>query len=121
MEQLVQGVPGEASIVEKINAMKAKRNAAAVGETAKDGIFLGRFALNPFTREQVPIWVGNFVLMEYGTGAIMAVPGHDERDFEFAAKYKLPIKVVVRAERLRDLETTTTYRVELAHLLLGSR
>src|SRR4029450_1200520 len=51
---------------------------------------------NPFTRATVPIWVANFVLGEYGTGAVMAVPAHDERDFEFARKYDLPIRVVVR-------------------------
>src|SRR5262249_32541785 len=53
-------------------------------------------AINPFTQEQVPVWVANFVLADYGTGAIMAVPGHDERDFEFATKYGLPIRRVVQ-------------------------
>ena len=56
----------------------------------KEGIDTGRIAINPFTGEEVPIWIGNFVLAEYGTGAIMAVPAHDERDFEFARKYHLP-------------------------------
>jgi leucyl-tRNA synthetase len=95
VEKLLNGVPGQASTAQKIQAMRAKRTSATAGETAKDGIFLGRFAVNPYNGEQVPIWVGNFVLMEYGTGAIMAVPAHDERDFEFAQKYRLPIKVVV--------------------------
>jgi leucyl-tRNA synthetase len=62
----------------------------------KGGFFTGRYAVNPFTAEPVPIWVANFVLGEYGTGAVMAVPAHDERDFEFARKYNLPIRVVVR-------------------------
>ena len=62
----------------------------------KEGFFTGRYALNPFNGEKIPIWVGNFVLMEYGTGAIMAVPAHDERDFEFCKKYGLPIRVVVQ-------------------------
>jgi leucyl-tRNA synthetase len=66
------------------------------GEVAKEGFFTGRFAINPFTRKPVPIWVANFVLGEYGTGAVMAVPAHDERDFEFAQKYELPIVPVVR-------------------------
>ncbi|HTP70344.1 MAG TPA: leucine--tRNA ligase [Dongiaceae bacterium] len=61
----------------------------------KDGFFTGRYAVNPFNGEKLPIWVGNFVLMEYGTGAIMAVPAHDERDFEFASKFGLKIPVVV--------------------------
>jgi leucyl-tRNA synthetase len=64
----------------------------------KEGVDTGLRALNPYTREAVPVWVANFVLMEYGTGAIMAVPAHDERDFEFARRYGLPIRpVVVRA------------------------
>ncbi|MGA2099064.1 MAG: leucine--tRNA ligase [Candidatus Acidiferrum sp.] len=62
----------------------------------KVGVFTGRHALNPFSGERIPIWVGNFVLMEYGTGAIMAVPAHDARDFEFCQKYHLPIRVVVQ-------------------------
>jgi leucyl-tRNA synthetase len=61
----------------------------------KEGFFTGRYALNPFSGEKLPIWVGNFVLLEYGTGAIMAVPAHDERDFEFCEKYNVPIRKVV--------------------------
>ncbi|MGB9711592.1 leucine--tRNA ligase [Dissulfurimicrobium hydrothermale] len=62
----------------------------------KDGVFTGAFALHPLTGERVPVYVANFVLMEYGTGAVMAVPAHDQRDFEFAGKYGLPIKVVIQ-------------------------
>jgi leucyl-tRNA synthetase len=62
----------------------------------KEGFFTGRYALNPFNAEKIPIWVGNFVLMEYGTGAIMAVPAHDQRDFEFCRKYGLPVRIVVQ-------------------------
>ena len=67
-----------------------------VATAEKVGFFTGRHAVNPFTKEKLPIWVGNFVLMEYGTGAVMAVPAHDERDFEFCSKYKLPIPVVIQ-------------------------
>ena len=59
-------------------------------------MFTGAYAVNPMTRERIPIWVANFVLMEYGTGAIMAVPAHDQRDFDFARKYGLPIRVVIQ-------------------------
>jgi leucyl-tRNA synthetase len=62
----------------------------------RTGIPTGRYAINPFTKEKVPIWVADYVLMDYGTGAIMAVPAHDERDFEFAKKYNLPIPIVIQ-------------------------
>jgi leucyl-tRNA synthetase len=65
----------------------------------KQGIDTGKKAINPFTGEEIPIWVSNYVLMEYGTGAIMAVPAHDQRDFEFAKKYDLPIRVVIVPEK----------------------
>jgi len=61
----------------------------------KEGRFTGAYAINPFSGERVPIWVANFVLMEYGTGAIMSVPAHDERDFAFATEYSLPIRLVI--------------------------
>lgn len=67
-------------------------------ELAKEGVFTGRYALNPFTGDRLPIYAANFVLAEYGTGAVMAVPAHDQRDFEFARQYKLPIKVVIQPE-----------------------
>ncbi|MCA1586853.1 MAG: leucine--tRNA ligase [Acidobacteria bacterium] len=76
---------------------RAQDRAARVsGDVEKEGFFTGRYAINPFTEEPVPIWVANFVLGEYGTGAVMAVPAHDQRDYEFARKYDLPVRVVVR-------------------------
>jgi leucyl-tRNA synthetase len=72
------------------------RIARMSGEIEKEGFFTGRYALNPFTREQVPIWVANFVIGDYGTGAVMAVPAHDERDFELAVKHALPVRVVIQ-------------------------
>jgi len=71
------------------------RLARMAGEVDKEGVDTGRFAINPFTGEQVPIWVANFVLADYGTGAIMAVPFGDQRDFEFARKYGLEIRPIV--------------------------
>ncbi len=68
----------------------------------KEGFFSGRYAVNPFSGEKIPIWVGNFVLMEYGTGAIMAVPAHDERDLEFCRKYGLPVRVVVEPKEVES-------------------
>jgi leucyl-tRNA synthetase len=66
------------------------------GDKTKTGVFLGSYARNPATGEAIPIWIADYVLMEYGTGAIMAVPAHDTRDFEFATQFKLPIREVVR-------------------------
>ncbi len=66
------------------------------GDIEKDGFFTGKYAVNPYSGERVPIWVANFVLMTYGTGAIMAVPAHDQRDFEFCTKYRIPVRPVIR-------------------------
>jgi leucyl-tRNA synthetase len=80
-----------------VSRFRAQDRAARVsGEVEKEGFFTGVHVKNPFTNEPVPVWVANFVLGEYGTGAVMGVPAHDERDFEFARKYNLPIRVVVR-------------------------
>jgi leucyl-tRNA synthetase len=74
------------------------RTARLTGEIEKEGFDTGRTAINPFTKQPVPVWIANFVLGEYGTGAVMGVPAHDQRDFEFARKYGLAIRVVVRPE-----------------------
>ena len=73
-----------------------------VGAIEKHGIDTGRFAINPYNGERVPIWVANYVLMDYGTGAIMSVPAHDERDYDFAKKYGLDIRVVIMPRREGD-------------------
>lgn len=74
----------------------------------KEGIFTGAYCVNPFTGVKMPIWVANFVLAEYGTGAVMAVPAHDQRDFEFATKYSLPMQLVITPEGEKlDLATMT--------------
>jgi len=78
-----------------------------VGDKAKTGVFLGSYARNPATGEAIPVWIADYVLMEYGTGAIMAVPAHDRRDFEFATAFKLAIRPVVRAEGGGPLPTVT--------------
>jgi leucyl-tRNA synthetase len=84
------------------------RHARMTGEIEKEGFPTGRFAINPFTSQPIPILVANFVLIEYGTGAVMGVPGGDRRDFEFARKYNLPITVVVQPEgQTLSAETTT--------------
>jgi leucyl-tRNA synthetase len=78
---------GQAASMDLITRKKAEKD--------KTGVFTGAYARNPATNEDMPIWIADYVLMEYGTGAIMAVPGHDERDFEFATRFELPIKRVI--------------------------
>jgi leucyl-tRNA synthetase len=73
----------------QVKQMIDKRAAKGPGDIEKDGLPTGKFAINPFSRERIPIWIGNFVLMGYGTGAIMAVPAHDQRDYEFCEKYEI--------------------------------
>jgi leucyl-tRNA synthetase len=99
LPKLIVGSPMQAEAEKKLarlKSMSVKTEDVATAE--KEGFFTGRFAVNPFSGEKLPIWVGNFVLLEYGTGAVMAVPAHDERDFEFCKKYHLPIRTVVTAE-----------------------
>ncbi|MBP8953849.1 MAG: leucine--tRNA ligase [Armatimonadetes bacterium] len=80
------------------SAMREGEVARAATDTKKRGIFTGAYAIHPLTGERVPIWVGNYVLMGYGSGAIMAVPAHDQRDLEFAREYGLPVRVVIQPE-----------------------
>ncbi len=82
-------------IEEMIAQQAAAREAGDVGGIEKHGVATGRFAVNPFNGERLPIWVANYILADYGTGAIMSVPAHDARDFEFAQKYGLPVRRVV--------------------------
>ena len=83
------------AVDEMIAQQKAAKEAGDIGNIEKHGVATGRSAVNPFTGETVPIWVANYILADYGTGAIMSVPAHDERDYEFAMKYGLPIKRVI--------------------------
>jgi leucyl-tRNA synthetase len=80
---------------ELLDEQKKAREAGDVGEIEKHGVSTGHFAINPYNGDLVPIWVANYVLLDYGTGAIMSVPAHDERDFEFAKKYAIPIRRVI--------------------------
>jgi len=77
---------------------KARQKLKPEEEMEKEGVFIGQYCINPFTGDRIPIFAANFVLMEYGTGAVMAVPAHDQRDFEFARKYNLPIKIVIQPD-----------------------
>jgi leucyl-tRNA synthetase, eubacterial and mitochondrial family len=94
--ELVKGSKYEADVMAFIEKMNGLNEIARTSTDAeKEGMFIGAYCLNPLSGEKVPIWIANYVLLEYGTGAVMGVPAHDERDFEFAGKYNLPIKTVV--------------------------
>jgi len=97
VEKLIRGKPQQAEVeafCAKVRGMdRIKRTA---DDLEKEGVFTGAYCINPVTGARMPIWVANFVLMGYGTGAVMAVPAHDQRDFEFAAKYGLPKKIVIQ-------------------------
>ncbi|MCE9612996.1 MAG: leucine--tRNA ligase [Lentisphaerae bacterium] len=99
VRKLVKGTPHEAAVTAFVER-QMMLSAAVRADTAaaKDGVFLGFHVRNPFNGDVVPLWVTNYVLMEYGTGAVMAVPAHDQRDFEFARQYSLPVKVVIQNE-----------------------
>ena len=86
----------KAQVDELIEQQKKAREAGDLGAIEKHGVPTGRFAINPYNGQRVPIWVANYIMADYGTGAIMSVPAHDERDFEFATKYGLPIVEVIR-------------------------
>ncbi len=103
LEKLSQGDQREEVLAFVEKAKQAKRSDRMTDLLEKEGVFTGSYCINPVTRQQIPIFVANFVVMEYGTGAVMAVPAHDQRDFEFARKYGLPIKVVIRPEGATDI------------------
>jgi leucyl-tRNA synthetase len=97
LPDLFAGQSNRAKLEEEAARLRARIIRGADLATAeKEGFFTGRFATNPFSGQKVPIWVANFVLAEYGTGAVMAVPAHDQRDFEFARKYKIPFPAVIQ-------------------------
>jgi leucyl-tRNA synthetase len=88
----------KAQVDELIEQQKKAREAGDLGAIEKHGVPTGHFAVNPYNGARVPIWIANYILADYGTGAIMSVPAHDERDYEFATKYGLPIQQVIRPE-----------------------
>lgn len=94
--ELVKGTEYEENVMAFIEKMKGLNEIARTStEAEKEGMFIGHYCINPLSGQLVPIWIANYVLLEYGTGAVMGVPGHDERDFEFAKKYNLPITRVI--------------------------
>ncbi|MDE2216520.1 MAG: leucine--tRNA ligase, partial [Planctomycetota bacterium] len=99
VEELISGMPQEKAVMDFVDRVRNQGMVERTAEgTEKEGIFTGKYVINPVNNSKAPLWVANYVLMEYGTGAVMGVPAHDQRDFMFAKKYKLPIKVVIQPE-----------------------
>ena len=108
VSRLIETSPDREEISSWIEHVRNQSNLERQSEAeGKDGRFTGRYAINPFNGERIPVWLGNFVLPQYGTGAIMSVPAHDQRDFEFARQFGLPLRVVVRAVDGEPLDPDT--------------
>ncbi|MEE3347475.1 MAG: leucine--tRNA ligase [Nitrospinota bacterium] len=103
-EKLSRGTEQEKAIAAFVQKVKKQDTIARASE--KEGVFTGAYAVNPLTGESIPVWTANFVLMGYGTGAIMSVPAHDQRDLDFARQYHLPVRVVIQPET-RSLDADT--------------
>ncbi|MDD2679567.1 MAG: leucine--tRNA ligase [Candidatus Omnitrophica bacterium] len=104
VQELIKGKPQEKEALEFIaKVAKESKVVRASSDVKKEGVFTGSFAVNPVNNEEVPVWIADYVLMEYGTGAIMAVPTHDQRDFLFDKEYALPMRVVIQQPGANNL------------------
>lgn len=109
--ELVKGTEYEEEVLEFRRKMEYTSEIDRTStEAEKEGVFIGRYAINPVTKEEIPIYIANYVLIDYGTGAIMAVPGHDQRDFDFAKKYDIPIvQVIAPKDENTEKQLTEAY------------
>ncbi|MBN2061075.1 MAG: leucine--tRNA ligase [Deltaproteobacteria bacterium] len=121
LKDMIHGFPQEKEVLAFIErTLKVDSYIRTADFTAKEGVFTGRYALNPLTHERIPIYVANFVLFDYGTGAIMAVPTHDQRDFEFAKKYNITLRVVIKPLEYKMDEKSMTEAYEGEGVLVNS-
>jgi len=107
----------EKYIKESLNKTDFERQAES---KTKTGIFTGSFAINPSTREYIPIWISDYVLMNYGTGAIMAVPAHDQRDYDFAQTFNLDIRQVIEPINNTNNNTKSSFKGDQEGILINS-
>ncbi|WAM32922.1 leucine--tRNA ligase [Caldicellulosiruptor morganii] len=111
--EIIAGKPQEKECLEFIEKMQYLNEIERTStETEKEGRFTGGYAIHPLTGEKVPIWIANYVLVDYGTGAVMGVPAHDQRDYDFAKKYNLPIKVVIKGDQVDTENLQSAYEGE---------
>ena len=121
LKKIIKEHPQEPDVIEFIErTLKMDGYIRAADFTVKEGVFTGRYCLNPVTEEKIAIYVANFVLFDYGTGAIMAVPTHDQRDFEFSKKYDLPLRLVILPPGKAMSEETMTEAYEGEGILVNS-
>lgn len=119
--KLVEGLETQAKCEEFIHKMQFLNEIERTSsETEKEGVFTGRYVINPITGDKVPLYLANYVLTDYGTGVVMAVPAHDQRDFEFARKYNLPIKVVITPDGNNIDADTMTESFEAEGIMVNS-
>ena len=118
-KSLSEGTSREKEVADFIQeTLKETKIDRASEETEKKGVFTGRYAINPVNGRKIPVWIANFVLMDYGTGAVMAVPAHDQRDLDFARKYDIPVKVVIHPfDGSLDESAMTEAHVEEGYLV----
>ncbi len=120
VDELISGRPEEAACREFIKKVQAQSDIMrSASDTEKEGVFTGVYAINPFTEEKIPLYLANYVLLDYGTGVVMGVPAHDQRDFDFAKKYNLPINIVVKPDDM-DIDCVQTEAFEAEGTMVNS-
>ncbi|HEC69914.1 MAG TPA: leucine--tRNA ligase [Candidatus Omnitrophica bacterium] len=111
--ELIKDSPNFQELKKFVEKVRNQPKSARLQESfEKEGVFTGKFAINPMTGEEIPVWLANYILTEYGTGAIMCVPAHDRRDYEFAKKYNLPIKEVIKKLKANSKDLEPVYEGE---------
>ena len=120
IETLIKNNPNKEKILEFITKTRNKTKTNRSTQQEKNGIFTGYYVINQINQEKIPLWIADYVLTEYGTGVVMAVPAHDQRDFEFAKKYNLPTKIVITDKNKTLSEETLTKAFEENGILINS-
>ncbi len=121
VDKLVKGTEYEEEVkIFKEEFFRENITEKNIALTEKRGCFTGQYVINPLNQEKVPIWLSNYVLMEYGTGMVMGVPAHDQRDFEFARKYNLPVRVVIQPENSNFLDNNIQEAFDQEGIMVNS-
>ncbi len=120
VESLVKDSPDSGRIMDFVRKVRSRSNLSRTrDDSSKEGVFTGRYVINKINGREIPLWIADYVLMEYGTGAVMAVPAHDQRDFDFASKYGLPIEVVIESPASHGSDASSGNAITEAYELEG--